>query len=146
MNTAYMELLDHRHEESVAYENRRKELLANVKAESQNDAIIKRIMEFIDEHIGDSDVNIDDMAAAAAVSRSLLHVKIKQIFGLTPGKLINEARIQKACTMLEDESVSITEIAFACGFSDPKYFSRSFKQSVGETPTDYRLKHCKRLD
>ena len=144
--TAYMELLDHRHEESVAYENRRKELLANVKAESQNDAIIKRIMEFIDEHIGDSDVNIDDMAAAAAVSRSLLHVKIKQIFGLTPGKLINEARIQKACTMLEDESVSITEIAFACGFSDPKYFSRSFKQSVGETPTDYRLKHCKRLD
>lgn len=140
---AYMELLGNQETESKAHTSHRKLLLSKVKVEAQNDAIIKRIMEFIDDHISDSDVSIDDMAAAAAVSKSLLHVKIKQIFGLTPGKLINEARMQKACTMLEDDTLSITEVAFACGFSDPKYFSTCFKKSIGETPTDYRLKFVK---
>ncbi|MDO5446728.1 MAG: helix-turn-helix domain-containing protein [Prevotellaceae bacterium] len=137
---AYMELLNHRAKEEQDTAEKSVAAAPKVQIESQSDEMIKRVMAFIEQHLSDSDVNIDDMASAAAVSKSMLHVKIKEILGVTPGKLITEARIKKACDMLADESLSITEIAFSCGFSDPKYFSRSFKKATGETPSDYRTK------
>ena len=137
---AYLQLLSDNKTEAQRHEEHRKQLLEQAKVEAQNDAIMQRIMKFIDQHISDSDININDMAREAAVSRSLLHEKTKQIFGLTPGKLISEARIQKACQMLHDDKRTINEVAFMCGFSDPKYFSKCFKSSTGQTPTEYRLK------
>ena len=52
-----------------------------------------------------------------------------------------EARIKRACQLLQQTDKNIAEVAYACGFTDPKYFSRSFKQSTGLSPTEYREKH-----
>ena len=78
------------------------------------------------------------MAEAAAVSRSGLQRKMKQIMGVTPVDFLKEARIKHACKLLDTTQKSVSEIAFACGFSDPKYFSRCFKASTGKSPTEYR--------
>ena len=95
-------------------------------------------MQYIDDNLSNSDIGVGDMAAAAATSRSGLQRKLKQAMGITPQDLLREARIKRACHLLRTSQKTVAEVAYACGFSDPKYFSRCFKQSTGQSPTDYR--------
>ena len=81
---------------------------------------------------------LGDMAAAAATSRSGLQRKLKQAMGITPQDLLREARIKHASQLLTNTQKTIAEVAYACGFTDPKYFSRCFKQSTGQSPTEYK--------
>ena len=101
------------------------------------DPMMQRVMAYIEENIGNSDANIGDMAAAAATSRSGLQRKLKQAMGITPLDLLREARIKHACQLLVQTDKNVSEVAYACGFTDPKYFSRCFKQSTGKTPTQF---------
>lgn len=105
-----------------------------------DDPFMLRVMEFVDAHISDVDVNVGDMADAVAVSRSGLNRKLKSTLGLTPLDLLREARIKRACQLLEDGGLNVSEVAYRCGFSDPKYFSRCFRQTVGVSPTEYKRK------
>ncbi len=107
-------------------------------AEPELDPMIKRVMVFVEENISNSDVGVGDMALAAATSRSGLQRKLKQAMGITPLDLMREARIKRACQLLRQTEKSIAEVAYSCGFTDPKYFSKSFKQSIGQSPTEYR--------
>ena len=99
---------------------------------------MKRVVTFVEDHLGDSDINIGDMANAAAVSRSGLQRKMKQLMGVTPIDFLREARIKKACRLLRETDLAIVDIAYRCGFSDPKYFSKTFKTSVGKSPSEYK--------
>lgn len=108
------------------------------KVSAEDDRMMKAITLFVEQHIADSDINIGDMAVAAATSRSGLQRKMKQMLGVTPLDFLREARIKRACTLLRGGGMTVSEVAFACGFSDPKYFSRCFKASVGKSPTEYR--------
>ena len=78
------------------------------------------------------------MADAAATSRSGLQRKLKQAMGVTPQELLHEARIKHACNLLRETALNVSEVAYQCGFSDPKYFSRCFKQRTGKTPSEYK--------
>lgn len=102
------------------------------------DPLLQRVMKFVEDNISNSDANIGDMASAAATSRSGLQRKLKQAMGVTPQDLMREARIKRACQLLRQSDKNVSEIAYACGFTDPKYFSRSFKQSTGLSPTEYK--------
>ena len=102
------------------------------------DPMIERVMQFVEDNISNSDASVGDMASAAATSRSGLQRKLKQAMGITPQDLMREARIKRACQLLRQTDKNVSEVAYACGFSDPKYFSRSFKQSTGMSPTEYK--------
>lgn len=103
-----------------------------------SDAFMKRVITFVEENIDNANVSISDMADAAAVSRSGLQRKMKSLLGVTPLDFLREARIKRACQLLQTTTKSISDIAYECGFSDPKYFSRSFKASTGKSPSEYR--------
>lgn len=105
---------------------------------TEDDALMRRVSAFVEAHIADADITVGDMAEAAAVSRSGLQRKMKQVTGVTPLDFLREARIKRACHLLATTTMNISEVAYACGFSDPKYFSRTFKASVGKSPTEYR--------
>lgn len=101
------------------------------------DPVLERVMDFIDHHLSDSDIGVGDMASAAATSRSGLQRKLKQAMGITPQDLLREARIKRACQLLRTTDKTIAEVAYACGFTDPKYFSRCFKKLTGRRPSEY---------
>lgn len=105
---------------------------------AEDDALMRRISAFVEEHIGDSDVSVGDMADAVAMSRSVLQRKMKQVMGVSPLDFIKEARIKHACHLLSTTTMPVSDVAFACGYSDPKYFSRSFKASTGKSPKEWR--------
>lgn len=104
----------------------------------EEELFMQRVMEFVEKHLGDPDINIGDMASTLATSRSGLNRKMKSILGVTPLDFLREARIQKAGQLLKETSLPTSDIAFQCGFADPKYFSRCFKASTGATPSDFR--------
>lgn len=116
-----------------------REILKMARIKADDDAFMKRVMIFAEQHLSDADINMNDMAMATATSRSVLNRRMKTILGISPAEFIREARIQKASNMLAESDTPISEIAFCCGFSDPKYFTRIFKNVTGHTPSDYRI-------
>ncbi len=100
---------------------------------------MKRVVAYMENNLGNSDVTIDDIAQAVAVSRTSLHRKMKQMMGTSPIEFLREARIRKAAKMLSTTKRSVSEIAYACGFTDPKYFSKCFKAITGKTPSEFKL-------
>jgi len=112
------------------------------KIKTEEQWFMDKVREYIEQNIGNSDANIDDMAAAAATSRSTLNRRLNSIIGITAAQLLIDARMQRAAYLLVSErkagnSISVSDIAFRCGYTDPKYFSRCFKQKYGVAPSDY---------
>ena len=105
---------------------------------SEDDLLMKRVVAYMEDNLGNSDITIDDIAQAVAVSRTSLHRKMKQMMGTSPMEFLREARIRKAAKILTTTDRNVSEIAYQCGFSDPKYFSKCFKATFGQTPTEYK--------
>ena len=75
------------------------------------------------------------------MSHSQLHRKLEALTSFSPNKFIRMIRFQKAKELLINPSLSIASIAYDCGFTDPGYFSRVFKQDYGVTPQEWRVKN-----
>lgn len=101
---------------------------------------VRKINELIDEHIGDSDFSIANMTAGMAVSRSLLHIKMKNLMNMSAGEYLRHRRMILAVKLLT-EGYSVSEAAYRTGFSDPNYFSKVFKKHKGESPTEFLSKN-----
>lgn len=134
---AYLALLEDKNQVGREMVDESQEAVQIVSTE-EDDEIMKRLMQFIDAHLSDSEVGIIEMAEAAAISRSGLNRKLKRIVGLTPAEFLREIRIKRAQQFLLSTSKGVSEIAYSCGFSDPKYFGKIFRSMTGMSPTDYR--------
>ena len=109
-----------------------------VNVSSEDEMFMNKITGFIEKNISDSDISINDMAAAMAVSRSGLNRKMRQLLGVTPADFLKEARMKRAVKMLKETDASVADIAYGCGFSDPKYFAKCVKALTGKTPREIR--------
>lgn len=84
--------------------------------DSEDDLLMKRVVAYLEDNLGNSDLTIQDIAQAVAVSRTSLHRKMKQIMGTSPMEFLREARIRKAAKMLTTTTKNVSEIAYFCGF------------------------------
>ena len=134
----YLRLVNPPAQEKDIQEKAHSEAVAKAAISPRDDAFMQKVLAFVEKHIADSDANIDNMSSELAISRSGLNRKTKLFFGITPIELLREARIRRAEILLKDDGKTVNEIAYDCGFSDPKYFSKCFKASTGKTPSEYR--------
>lgn len=111
------------------------------KLSDEDDRLMRRMSAYVEEHLSDADISVGDMADAVAMSRSALQRRLKQVAGVTPLDFLREARQKRAEQLLRETAMTVSEVAFACGYSDPKYFSRTFKASTGKSPTEWRIKN-----
>ncbi len=102
---------------------------------------INTLNTIIKENLDNSDFSVEQLADTLHVSRVQLYRKVKAILGLSISDYISNFRLEKAKTMLEITSLSISEIAYGNGFSSPNYFSTSFKNKFGNSPAAYRKVH-----
>ena len=98
---------------------------------------LARFIDYIDEGI-DQPVRIADAADHASVSTDTLGRLVFEVFHLTPKQLLMKKRIDRACQMLEETTVSITEVAAACGYADHSAFTRQFRAATHITPAQFR--------
>ena len=106
--------------------------------EKVDDPFMQRVLQYVEQNLANGDADIGQMAEACYVSRSVLQRKLKQLMGVTPIDFMREARLKHACKMLRTTDLTVSDVAYQCGFNDPKYFSRCFRQSVGMSPTEYK--------
>ncbi|MEM1358353.1 MAG: helix-turn-helix domain-containing protein, partial [Bacteroidota bacterium] len=101
-------------------------------------AFLKTLKETIHERLNDPDLTVSDLEKAVGMSKSQLHRKLQSILGLSANRLINQIRLETAAKRLKNGGEDISTIAFDCGFSDPGYFGRRFRERYGQSPTAYR--------
>ena len=116
---------------------RQEEKVEQKKIQTPDDALMQRVMEVINENIGDSDLSVDMIAQKVGISRVHLHRKMKELTNQTPHSFIRNIRLQQAAKLLKDGKQSITEVMYACGFSNSASFSTMFKNLFGCSPREY---------
>ena len=105
---------------------------------SQDDIFIQRIMTYIENNIENSEITIDEIANHVAFGRSTFFKKLKSLTGLSPIEFLRDMRIQRAAQLIETGEYNFSEITYMVGISDPRYFSRVFKQKFGISPREYK--------
>ncbi len=80
---------------------------------------------------------IAELAARLEVSQEYLTRCFCRYTGITPGRYLNQVRIENAKLLLRQGQHSVQFVSGACGFSNANYFARVFRQSVGVNPRDY---------
>ena len=101
-------------------------------------AFLARFREVVEARMEDSEVSVDDLAAEMSLSRVQLYRKIKTITGSSPVELLRTTRLKRAYQMLLTTDKSVSEVAYAVGFTAPSYFSKCFKEEYGMVPGDIR--------
>ena len=85
-----------------------------------------------------SEIDIDSLARVCHVSPSQFRRLFRKLLGRSPLQFLLNVRLQAAADLLANSTLNVTEIARKCGFSDPNYFTRKFRQQIGVNPSDYR--------
>ena len=98
----------------------------------------EKLKGFITDNIGNSDLVVQNLADTMCVSRTVLFAHVKRVFGCSPNNLILNMRINRAKELLAKGNPLIADVAYRCGFSDPKYFSRCFKKITGKKPKEWK--------
>ena len=138
--TASLEQVQHQAQEMLAIveEKINEYELTPPEVIDENKRMMDQLMEYLEEHIGDSDLKVEDMAEAVHLGRSVFYGKVKTMTGMAPVDFVRNLRIKRACDLLERSQYTISQIAYQVGFTDPKYFSKCFKKDTGLTPSEFK--------
>ncbi len=103
----------------------------------RDEEFINKVHQWLEENVADSEITVDQLASYVGMGRTSMYNKIKGLTGKSPVELIQEFRLEKAMFYLKSGQYSVSETSYKVGFSDPGYFSRSFKKHCGISPNDY---------
>lgn len=110
----------------------------------EDKAFVDKLLAYIEEHIADVDLKVDDMAVALSMGRSTFYARLKQIADMSPNDFLRHVRMKRAEDLVAESSMTFSQIAYSVGFSDPKYFGKCFKKHTGMSPSEYRKKQAEK--
>lgn len=102
------------------------------------DAFLLKIRALVETRMTESDLDMQELERAMGMSHSQIFRKVKALTGESPSVLIRSIRLQKAKELLLNSSLTIAEVAYEVGFSTPAYFSTTFLEAFGKTPSEWR--------
>lgn len=113
------------------------------KNSKEDEEFLNKLNMLIHENMAGGELSIKFLTDKLAMSRASLYNKVKFLTGLGVNDYINRLRIEKSVFLLTNTNMNINEISYEVGFSYPRYFSTSFKQIKGMTPTRFREENKK---
>ena len=107
---------------------------------SIDEDFMQRAIDCVNRHLEDSDFDQPQFVEEMGTSKSTLYKKLKSLTGLNTSAFIRNIRLKAACRIMEEKgsSVRVSDLAYAVGCNDPKYFSSCFKKEFGMLPTEYQ--------
>ncbi|MBQ8487736.1 MAG: helix-turn-helix transcriptional regulator [Prevotella sp.] len=91
----------------------------------------------MEEHLADSDFDINALASEMFMSRTNLNRKMRGMFDLTPNNYIKVERLKRAAQLLKQGDTKVNEVCYRVGFSSPSYFTQCFQKQFGLLPKDF---------
>lgn len=108
-----------------------------VEVVSEDEKFLLKFTRYVEEHIENPNLSIEELSKAMFVSRGTLYVKVLSFTGETPVEYVRSLKLKKALSMLQKNDMKISQIAYSVGFSNPNYFARAFKAKYNVSPTEY---------
>ncbi|RXK85491.1 hybrid sensor histidine kinase/response regulator transcription factor [Filimonas effusa] len=105
--------------------------------ENENEKLLLKITNYIEENIEDEKVSVEQLAKHLFMSRATLYNKVVDMTGETPVEYIRSVRLNKAAELLEKTDMRIAEIGYTVGFVTPNYFARAFKAKFNMSPSEF---------
>ncbi|MFH4967538.1 ATP-binding protein [Gaetbulibacter sp. M240] len=108
------------------------------KSLTPDEVFLSEVIETIKANITENDFSIEKLCDLVGLSRSNLFRKLKGLIQMAPSDLIIKIKLNEAEELMKAKKYSrISDIAYASGFHDPKYFSTLFKKHYGKTPKEF---------
>lgn len=106
-----------------------------------DEKFLTRLMEVTENKMGDPSFDVSVLVDDMHMSHSIILKKVKSMTGLALVEFIRSMRIKRAAQIFRQDKLSVSEVSFMVGFSDPKYFSKCFSKQMGKKPTQYIREH-----
>ena len=110
------------------------------KREGKEEEIIRPAIEYMAQRFKE-DITVEQLAELAHLSKSHFMRCFRQAVGIGAIEHLSKLRIHAACEALSDSADQISDIAFACGYSNLSNFNRQFLKKVGCSPREYRKRN-----
>lgn len=101
----------------------------------------QKIKEYLDQNFT-SLITLDSLSETVYISKHYLSHLFKEQTGISPIKYLTSKRMEKACELLSETELPVSEVSKAVGYENPLYFSQVFKRVYGISPVKYRMGHA----
>ena len=98
---------------------------------------IRQAVEEVEKNMAESEFSVEDLSKALFMSRVALYKKLLSLTGKAPLDFIRAIRMKRAAQLLGKTQMTISEVAYEVGFSNPKYFTKFFKKEFSMLPSEY---------
>ncbi len=113
------------------------EKVTSIELQGNDNALMERIMKVVNANLNNPEFSVEMLAQEVGLSRTHLHRKMKEMTGLSTSDFIRNLRLRQAADLLKSGQCTVTQIAYAVGFSNQAHFSSAFKKVYGMTPKEY---------
>ncbi|MEA1787206.1 two-component regulator propeller domain-containing protein [Arenibacter sp. GZD96] len=107
---------------------------------STDEKFFTKLQQVIADNLANPDFNAAAFSKAIGMSRMQLHRKLMALTGLSATAFITTQRLKSAIPLLQKNTITVAEVAYACGFSSPSYFIKCFKETYGKTPSKFMMR------
>lgn len=111
--------------------------VGSVEIQENSKVLMDRILDVVNRHLDDPELNVEMLARELSISRTQLHRKMKELTGMPTSDFIRNIRLRQAAVLLREKDVNITQVAYAVGFVSQPHFSTVFKKLYGLSPKEY---------
>ena len=119
------------------YSKQVKVLTTEVTVESQNERLLNKVLQYIEDNLNNSQLSVENMSRTIGMSRGSLYSKLLELTGETPVEFIRSVKLDKAAVLLEKSDLNVAQICYSVGFATPNYFARAFKSRFSMLPSEY---------
>ena len=114
------------------------EKITKIEMKSNDEILMSKVMKTINDHLADPTLNVEMLAANVGMSRVHMHRKLKELTNQSARDFIRSIRLKQAANLLREKNLSVSEVAYATGFSNLSHFSNTFRDLYGISPSEYK--------
>jgi len=111
--------------------------IEKIELKSADEILMQKVMKIINENLSNPDLSVEMLASTVGMSRVHMHRKLKELTNQSARDFIRGIRLKQAATLLSNKKLTISEVAYATGFSNLSHFSNSFKEFYGVSPKEF---------
>jgi signal transduction histidine kinase/ligand-binding sensor domain-containing protein/DNA-binding response OmpR family regulator len=139
-------LLDNRERLKGLFQSQSEGRIKKIEIKSSDEILMEKIMKIINDNINNPDLTVEMLSASVGMSRVHMHRKLKELTNQSAQNFIRSIRMKLAEELLRSKKLTISEVAYAVGFSSLSHFSSSFKEFFGQSPREYVDNSAKRCE
>lgn len=113
---------------------------SDIEAVSLDDQLIQKAITTVEEHIEDTDLSVEFLSKKLGMSRVHLYKKLQSLTGKSPIEFIRLIRMKRSAQLFEKTQMNVSEVAYAVGYNNAKYFTKHFKLEFNMTPSEFTAK------